>query len=217
VSKFRRFHIKTIRQSLNAVRKIFPQLNERLTRKREELTAGIIRNIMDAYEYLNGLLDKDIDIFSPAGLYSILELNHIVLCGTDEDQRAEYHRHIMETRRRFQDNIEPIMKWYGKAKKKARPYLIATGFYARALSQPQLFIEGNHRTENIVINYILLSYQEPPLIISPENAYEYFEASGNIKLGNKKSVTSNVFYVGKRMNIFHDVMKQYVDDRFLDD
>ena len=45
---------------------------------------------MEAYSFANHLWKKGINLFSPSGLYNMLELNHIVLCGTDKQKRLEY-------------------------------------------------------------------------------------------------------------------------------
>lgn len=190
------FDLEKIEASLQEVQEQFHRINEELTLKREPLSDSIKTNILLAYEYINSLLSKDIDLFSRAGLYSMLELNHIILCGTDPAQRERYFQHIEHTRKRFQKNIKEIKDWYDSNRKKKNIFKLASNFYVMALSQPQLFFEGNHRTENIVVNYLLVSEKENPYILNAKSAVEYFEPSGLIKFSNKKQLKSRFTYPG---------------------
>ena len=149
--------------------------------KREHFTDEMLENILLAYSHLNHLIAADIPLFSPGGLHSMLEINHLVLCGDNPATRLEYHRHIMETRNKFYQNLEYVRNWIYKKASKKHPFKFAAGFYCRALSFPQLFIESNHRSLNILINYLLLSRGKPPFIIDSRTAFEYFEISAKIK------------------------------------
>lgn len=208
------FNINEIRNSLKEVLKNFKKINETLSIKREDLTQEHVDNIIKAYEYLNELLKNEIVLFSKAGFYSLLELNHIILCGSDPEKRAEYHRHIMETRDKFNAKMPEILTWYEKAKKTLNPYELATGFYWRQLSQPQVFIEGNHRTGNILINYILLGLNKPPFIINTENAWDYFEHSGKIKFSSKEKLVHNLFNLPKYGKDFEKVLREESSDKY---
>ncbi len=137
--------------------------------------------IVEAYEYLNSLLKKDMDIFTPAGLHALLEMNHVVLCGRNRQDRRQYYAHLEETRKNFLKKIFPVKEWVLRKRKESDPFHLASGFYSRMLSRPQLFLEGNHRTGNIVLNYLLVSKGAPPYIITVENAQTYLNISGDIK------------------------------------
>ncbi|HBD95982.1 MAG: hypothetical protein A2015_12970 [Spirochaetes bacterium GWF1_31_7] len=191
------FNIPEIRKSLKELLKDFKKINKTLSIKREELTISHVENVLCAYQYLNELLVSEIELFSKMGLFSLLELNHLVLCGKDSEKRAEYHKHIMKTQEKFTQRIPDLIAWYNKAEKTLDPYDLSTGFYWRQLSQPQLFIEGNHRTGNILINYMLLRMNKPPFIVNANNAWGYFEYSGRIKFSSKEKIIHSLFNLPK--------------------
>lgn len=215
MDNYRTFNLITIKKSLVDVLKNFKNINKELETKREPLTTEMVENIVEAYNYLNHLLESNINIFSPAGLYSLLELNHIILCGADKKKRLEYHNHILETRKKFQENIKPIYKWYKKNQNKKKPLKIIANMYCMILSQPQLFIEGNHRTGNIIVNYILLSFKMPPFIMNIKNAIEYLNISGKIKFSDKKNMNERLFDLKNFKKEFINVIKKNLDENYL--
>jgi len=175
------FHLSRIESALKAFQADFSLVNDQLEMRREDFSDAIIENILEGYAFLNHLSSNDIDLFSLSGLYNMLELNHIVLCGTAADVRMEYYRHLQETRKVFSERIKPILKWFRKRGSLLDPYETAAEYYGQALSFPQLFFEGNHRTENMVVNYFLLNKGLPPYIVAADNAVEYLNVSGRIK------------------------------------
>jgi hypothetical protein len=212
---FAAFELNAVRASLDRVKEQFDWINERVYGRREKLTGEMVSNMVEAYDYLNGLLEKGIELFSPAGLYSMLELNHIVLCGRDPAKRAEYFTHVQETRKRFQENIKPIQEWYGKKGREQGPFKKASSFYVRMLSQPQLFLEGNHRTGNIILNYLLFNEDVPPFVLSVENALEYFNPSTKIKFSSKQNMFDNIAAVPGYEKEFRHMLEKYVDSKYV--
>ena len=186
------FNLKQIEEALHTFRSHFREINSTLMMSREDFTPLMVGQLLEAYDFANHLWKNDINLFSPSGLYHMLELNHIVLCGTDKRKRLEYFAHLQETRTKFQKNIKPILEWYKKKHAKHPPYRLAAGYYTRALSHPQLFVEGNHRTENIIINYFLLGEGLSPYVISRETAVEYLNLSGMIKFSYKGEWVSDI-------------------------
>ncbi len=209
------FDIRAIQNSLLEVYRHFDKINAQLENKREPMTLEIVEHILLAYEYLNELLSQDIDLFNPAGMYAILELNHIVLCGRDPAKRLEFHSHILSTRERFQKRVGRIMKWYKDKGKKLPPLRKAAQFYTLALSQPQLFIEGNHRTGNIVLNYLLVGDGFPPFILTVENAVAYFNPSARIKYSDKDKWIDHLTQIGSSEESIYTLLKTYGDTRYL--
>lgn len=210
-----RFDIDKIDAALCDFQAHFTEINDRLSLHREDLTRGMIDKILQAYLFLNHLLDQKVDIFSLAGLHSLLELNHIVLCGTDRRTRLEYHSHILETRKTFHKGVRLAQKWVEEHSGDGKPYTCAAGFYAMALSQPQLFIEGNHRTENVVLNYLLISAGEPPFVITAANAFDYLELSGKIKFSDKKKITRGKWAIPGLRKAFIHFLKTEADSCYL--
>ncbi len=179
------FCLDEIGRSLREFQREFPAINDRLAMRREELTELMIEQILEAYGFLNTLLLKEMDLFTPAGLYALLEMNHLVLCGSDPGTRMQYYQHLSETRKNFLLRIKPIKEWTAKKHSGSDAYQLASGFYTRMLSRPQLFLEGNHRTGNILLNYLLISKHAPPYIVSSAHAHTYLDLSGDIKFTEK--------------------------------
>lgn len=180
------FNLTTIEAAFRQFQHDFPTVNDQLEMRREEFSDTIIANLMDGYRFLNDLQRKGIDLFSMSGLYNMLELNHVVLCGTDPSVRMEYFRHLQETRKTFSERIHPILRWFQKWGETLDPYEIAAEYYGRSLSFPQLFYEGNHRTENMVVNYYLLNRGLPPYLIEAKSAVDYLDVSARIKFSTAK-------------------------------
>jgi len=122
----------------------------------------------------------------------LLELNTTVLCGIDPARREEYARHRQSTEERFYEaqhgGIQDLVEWY-ESRRGDSPWMLAAGVYVRLLSRPQLFVEGNHRTGALAISYILLGGDEPPFVLTPDNAVTYFDPSTVIKNIEKQGLT----------------------------
>ena len=211
----RMFELQAIESSLRAFLSEFPRINDRLAIRREELTPPMVCNIVEAYRFLNTLLDKDMDLFTPAGLHALLELNHIVLCGIETDTRIQYYEHLQETRRTFIRQIRDIKDWVLRKRNESNPWRLATGFYSRALSRPQLFLEGNHRTGNIILNYLLISKGAPPYIVSVDTAHTYLDISGDIKFTENGNHLDTALRMPGHRKRFQTFLRDAVDSRFL--
>ncbi len=149
MAKEYKLHLKEIEESLRLVQKNWNKINESLMMRRETLDDTILANMMEGYSYVNMLLRKDIDPLDRSELNHYLELNHIVLCGTEKKKRKDFRKHIEHTTDRFykaeEFSISHMRKWLGKHKKNSA-WVRAAGLYIMGVSQPQLFFEGNHRT-----------------------------------------------------------------------
>ncbi len=212
---FARFNVAEIEASLTGFRLEFAAINDRLAIRREELTKPMVDQILDAYRFLNSLLDKEMDLYTPAGLHGLLELNHIVLCGTNPETRRQYYRHLEETRTVFLSRIKPIKEWVLRKRTDSNAYALATGFYARQLSRPQLFLEGNHRTGNIILNYLLVSKGSPPYVVSARDAHHYLDISGEIKFTENGSHIDTALRMPGHKRRFRAFLKEHADPRFL--
>lgn len=98
-----RFRIDTtlVEASLRALQQRFKQINDTLEMRREAMKDDIVDNLLAGYAYVNELLERDINSLHPKQLHPILELNNIVLCGTDRAARVDYNGNIEATKRRF--------------------------------------------------------------------------------------------------------------------
>ncbi len=209
------FNIPAIDKALKGFLRAFPDINQRLSLRREDLTPVMVDNILEAYGFLNELMSQGMDLFTPAGLHALLEMNHLVLCGSDRNTRNQYYHHLAETRKSFLRKIKPIKEWVLEKKNEPDPYKIATGFYSRSLSQPQLFIEGNHRTGNILLNYLLISKGAAPYIPSAEDAHVYLDISGDIKFTNKENALENTLKMPGHRKRFQDFLRSATREEYL--
>ena len=208
-----RLDLERIEASLRAVQEAFDALNEKLLMRREPLTDQIIGNLLEGYAYVDQLLEDGVEIFSPSGLDHILELNHIVLCGSDDSVRLEYGPHLLETRRRFAKGVGEIADWYERKRHKSA-YRRAAGVYVLSVSQPQLFLEGNHRTGALVASYILVQEGLPPFVLTPKNAPAYFNPSTLIKYRNKDKFLDRQYYLKKYRRVMQAFLEETLDKQF---
>jgi Fic family protein len=67
-----------------------------------------------------------------------------------------------------------LLKWYNLNKEKVHPLVLATIFHHR-FEKIHPFMDGNGRTGRMLLNYILLRNDYPPLIIHKKTRAEYLE------------------------------------------
>jgi hypothetical protein len=187
-----RLNLQAIEQSLRHVQRDFPKINAILRSRRDSMTDEVLENMMSGYAFINCAIADDTDLFDPEYAAGLLELNHIVLCGHDPDRRWEHRKHIRATTQRFytqdQYNISDILRWHREHAHESA-WKRAAGVYVRILSQPQLYIEGNHRTGALVMSFILAREGKTPFVLTVENALAYFDPSTLIKETNKTPTT----------------------------
>jgi hypothetical protein len=151
---------------------------------RDPLDDRVLGNLLAGYAYVNGLVTAGVDPFALGNLKHLLELNHLVLCGTSPERRAAYSRHLEANERRFYGEdaagIRDVVEWVA-GHPGAPGADLAAGVYAMVLAQPQLFIEGNHRTGVLAMSYVLVRQGQPPFVLTPENAEAYFEISAALR------------------------------------
>lgn len=205
--------LNEIRKSLDQVQVNYPEINAKLATRREEFTDTVKENMLSAYSYLNQIIAEKIDLFSDQGLSYLLELNHIVLCGTDLKKRIEFHKYIVETRSRFYKNIKPIRQWYDNHKDSST-LKRAAEIYVGVISSPQLYYEGNHRTGSIITSWILLRGAEAPFVLNVKNARAYFEPSSLIKFTDKRKIDGKL-KLPKYKKSFKKFLEEYSDPRYM--
>ncbi|MFO8064568.1 MAG: hypothetical protein R6V29_08030 [Spirochaetia bacterium] len=210
------FDLTEIETALQGLKSGFATVNERLTMQREELTDEMVGRLMEAYAFLNDLLARGMDVFTPAGMHAMLELNHLVLCGSDPRVRTDYYAHLSATRKRFLKRVHPIRTYVLKTRRRnGDPCERATMFYSKVLSYPQLFLEGNHRTGNILLNYLLISAGAPPYVPREDDAHEYLNLSGDFKLTERDNSFDTALKMPKYRKQFQAFLRGRGDARFV--
>jgi hypothetical protein len=187
-----RLNLPAIEHSLRAVQQEFPKINEKLRSRRDAMTDEVLDNMMSGYDFVDWAIAGGTDLLDPQYVAGLLELNHIVLCGRDPTSRREHLKHIQATAQRFytQDefNIDDILRWHREHIHESA-WKRAAGVYVRILSQPQLYIEGNHRTGALLMSYILGLDGKAPFVLTVENALAYFDPSSLVKETKKTATT----------------------------
>jgi hypothetical protein len=185
-------NLRAVETSLREVQVQFPRINAILKSRRDSMDDAIVDRMLLGYAFVDGLLARKVDLFSLAQLRCFLELNAIVLCGLDPQVRAESARHLAATEKHFYDEkdggIRDIIEWYEMHASESA-WKRAAGVYIRILSEPELFIEGNHRTGALIMSYILARDGHPPFVLTVDNAKAYFDPSTLITKKKKKSLT----------------------------
>lgn len=190
-----RFDLAAIDLTLRRLQREFPAINPRLRDRRDPLDDAVIDNLMAGYAYVDELVAARTDLLALGNLKHLIELNSRVLCGTDETARRDSAEHLRLTEERFYNapggGIRDIVEWHQKHRDDA-VWRRAAGVYIRILSEPQLFIEGNHRTGSLVVSYILARDGHPPFVLTSSNAPEFFDPSSLIKKIDKRQFLANL-------------------------
>ncbi|MCP5419152.1 MAG: hypothetical protein H6970_02080 [Gammaproteobacteria bacterium] len=206
----RYLNLEHIEQSLRQVQRDFTAINDQLDVKREDMTDELVHNLLCAYRYLDDLVDRRDDLFADSGLEELLELNHRILCGEEPSVRKEYFRHILATEEKFSRNLHWVRDWYASHRKDP-VYKRAAGVYVRILCQPQLFIEGNHRTGSLIASLELVRHGKPPFVLSTENAVAYFNPSSVIKWKNRMKYMDRTFHIPGLKKKFGKFLEKQAD------
>jgi hypothetical protein len=195
----------------------FPEINQSLKSRRDSLDPAIVANMLVGYRFVDSLLARHVDLFAMGNLKLLLELNALVLCGRDEAARVRSAPHLAATERRFYEQegggIRDVVEWYTIHRTQS-PWRRASGVYVRILSEPELFIEGNHRTGALVMSYILARDGRPPFVMTAANAKAYLDPSTLITETRKHGIAST-FKLSRIQRYFAQFLKQQSDGKYL--
>jgi hypothetical protein len=213
-----RLNLQAIEHSLRAVQREFPKINETLRSRRDSMTDEVLDNMMSGYAFVDRAIADDTDLLDPRYVAGLLELNHIVLCGRDPHSRREHRKHIQATAQRFytqhEFNIDDLMRWHREHAHESA-WKRAAGVYVRILSQPQLYIEGNHRTGALLMSYILGMGGKAPFVLTVENALAYFDPSSLVK-ETKKTATTLLMKLPSMKKRFARFLEGQADPQYLE-
>ena len=209
-----RLRLGRIEQELIDVQRHFSSINAALKMRRDDFTDDVRQNMLAAYEFLDAIVRDRVDLFSDQGLEALVQLNHLVLLGSDS---GAFGRHISATREQFFANfrqyVKPIRRWYRKHGT-ANPFKVAAQVYVGVLSHPQLYQEGNHRTGSLIASGILLQSGCPPFVLTRQNAIAYFNPSMEIKFTDKRTVRGTL-RLPKYRRQFRDFLQHNVSAKFV--
>lgn len=167
-----------IERALRAFQADIDRINAVLGSHLEPVEDGVIANMIDGYRLIEAWLAEGLDPFSPGRSEHLLDLNALVLCGPDPAARVAHQGHLAATRERFYSQqggggIGALVEWY-KRNRGQEVWSLAAGLFLEIIHQPQLFVEGNHRTGVLLINYLLMRDGRAPFVLTPDNALPFF-------------------------------------------
>ena len=212
-----RIDLARVERSLRDLQRRFEAVNRSLASPREALDDEVLANLLAGYAYVNRMLAEGVDPFRRGQHGHLLELNTIVLCGTDPAARRRFHQHVEATEAHFYETpgggIREIMDWWER-----HPgddvWCKAAGVYIHALSEPQLYIEGNHRTGSLIMSFLLVRAGKPPFVVNADNAKGYFDPSTLIRMTRKHTLKA-LWQLPKMKKTFAAFLKEHVDKRAL--
>lgn len=209
--------LPAIEAAFRALQRAFPEINEDLSDRRDPFDDEVVANMLQGYALVDRLLADKIDILAMGRLNCWLKINAVVLCGACETAAEENKRLLQATEQRFYDQegggIGDIMEWYSFNLRES-VWRRAAGVYNRLLAEPQLFIEGNHRSGALIMSYLLVREGRPPFVLTKENAKGFFDPSSVMKKTKKRSIIGRVKF-GELTRAFADFLKAHADPRFL--
>jgi prophage maintenance system killer protein len=210
-------NLGAIEASLQHLQAHFPEINNSLNSRRETMHPSIVANMMAGYRFVDSLLAQRLDLFAMGNLKLLLEMNALVLCGPNAAERARALSHLTATEQRFYEQegggIREVVEWYD-IHRADTPWRRAAGVYICILSEPELFIEGNHRTGALVMSYLLAREGRPPFVLTVENAKAYLDPSTLITKTRKHSLVALV-RVPKIKRQFAKFLKEQADRKYL--
>lgn len=175
-----RFDIAEIARSLEQMQQQFSGIERSLSACPGPLTGGTVANMVEGYRFVDRLLAERTDPFALGNSRLLLEINALVLCGPDSREREDYRLHLEQTKRQFYDDqqggVGSLLEWC-EIHAGDNLWKKVAGLYIQINSQPQLFIEGNHRSAILMASYLLGREGYPPFVMTSANAKELLDQS----------------------------------------
>ncbi len=212
-----RLNILAIEASLASVQREFPRINAGLSSRRDPLTDEVVANMVAGYRRVDDCLAKGIDLFRMGKSTRLLELNRVVLCGDDSRRQDCSARQLRLTEQHFYETdgggVGALMEWLD-VHQNATVWRRAAGVFTRVLSQPQLYVEGNHRTGALLMSYLLAREGRPPFVLSVDNASHFFEPATLIKKRKKRGL-DNLLRLPKMTKRLARLLEVQADNSYL--
>lgn len=201
--------IAAIRSSLIDTQKNFHRINQSLTVERKPPSEAVINNILAGYAKIDEHIANGTDLFKMGNSHLLLELNHLVLFHNSGRSVEENKSQFKATEKHFYEakhgGIGELMQWLA-IHENSNIWQRTAGMFTHVLSQPQLFLEGNHRTGSLMMSYMLLRAGRSPFVLTYENAKHFFEPAELIKQRRKKTL-DEYFYLPKQTRKFAKLLK----------
>jgi hypothetical protein len=212
-----RLNLVAVEASLRRVQRLAGDPASELGAARDPLDDRVVDNMLAGYAFVDALVAEGVNVLAMGQLRHLLEMNTLVLCGTDPARRELYARHLQATERRFYEEpgggIEDLVEWHARHRREP-VWDLAAGACARIVSKPQLFVEGNHRTAALVMSYLLLRADRPPFVLTPDCALGYFALSSELR-GIDKGAPAAFFPLAAITHHLATLLIRHADPRHL--
>ena len=214
-----RLNLPAIEQSLREVQANFDAINQRLSEPRAAMTDEVLANILAGYRFIDNALADNISLLELGQSTSLLELNKLVLFGENHADQEHQAAQVKATHEHFYQlsaygGVGELIEWLQLHEHKDI-WWTAAGLYIHVLSQPQLFIEGNHRTGALMMSYLLCKNGKPPFVLSLENAQAHFDPSSLAKGVHKHGVRSLLLVPKLKKRLAKNLRQSAVDQYLL--
>lgn len=191
-----RLDLAAIESSLREVQQRFADIDRTLDAAHDPLSEEVIQRLLAGYAYLNRLQAEDVDLLARGNSARLLDINCLVLFGRANARRPDRHDGFAATEQRFYDDshaggVRALMNYLADCMDRSI-WRRAAGVYLHILSEPQLFLEGNHRSGTLVMSHVLLRAGKPPFVLTPANARDYFVCSTLAKAQRKRALRALV-------------------------
>ncbi len=172
--------------------------------------------MLDGYRYV-GMHTPRERWLMPGHSQQILEVNNIVLFGLDRHVRRSHRRALKHTERRFYETrgsgIGHLVEWYATNRHHSI-WQIAAGLYIQVLGNPQLFVEGNHRSAALIMSRVLLESGNPPFVLTRELADDWLALTKTIPSLQRHGLRARIKTQPIR-NALAALLEGSLDKRFL--
>tara|TARA_R110001606_G_scaffold361754_7_gene515383 strand:- start:304164 stop:304850 length:687 start_codon:yes stop_codon:yes gene_type:complete len=217
MAKIRQLDIDTIRSSLVVTQQNFKKINSTLTVKRKPPSDEVIDNLIAGYAKIDEYLASGTDLFGMGNSHLILELNHIVLYHNSAISIEEDKSQFKATKTHFYEakdgGVGQLMDWLA-LNKNTNIWKKTAGIFTHILSQPQLFLEGNHRTGSLILSYLLMKEGLSPFVLTYKNAKHFFEPAELIKKRRKKTLLDEYIHLPKQTRLFAKLLQKEQNQHF---
>jgi len=205
-----RLDLSAVESCLRDAQKHFDAINQTLSVKRTPPSDEVINNLLAGYAQIDDYVANGINLFANGNSERILSLNQTVLYHSANISTAEANRQFNATTKHFYEakngGIGNLMEWLA-LNEGSSIWKRSAGLFTYVLSQPQLFLEGNHRTGSLLISYMLMRKGHAPFVLSINNAKHFFEPAELTKKRRKKTLDEYLL-LPKQTRQFAKFLKQ---------
>ena len=160
--------LDAIGDALRELDAALPGVDERLGQSRAPLGDIGVSGLLAAYARLGHEIAAGRDLFAWGHSARLLALNHLVLYGATEPPRERFRRAFRTSEQRFYEaesgGIGALADWR-RYRRGQSPLHRAAGLYLLVIIDPQLFVEGNHRSAALFASHELMLAGLPPFVL----------------------------------------------------